>query len=213
MRQDEVLVDLITNKDVEPAVLEEGRLSFQKWEQEKSAANQRAAVPSVVIRGPKEAGEGARDKVRVARVERQEGRPAGPRFGSLVHAVLERVALTAGADEVSELVWQQGRVFGASDEECLACEVAVVRALEHPVMERARGAEICLRESPLSFRQEDGGLVSGVIDLAYRVDGVWTVVDFKTDEVLREYLRQVGVYVWGVEGVTGCEGEGWVLLV
>ena len=59
VRQDEVLVDLITNKDVEPAGLEEGRLSFQKWEQEKSATSQRAAVPSVVIRGPKEAGEGA----------------------------------------------------------------------------------------------------------------------------------------------------------
>ena len=62
--------------------------------------------------------------------------PVGPRFGSLVHAVLERVALTAGADAVSDLVMQQGRVFGATDEECLACEVAVVRALEPSVMDR-----------------------------------------------------------------------------
>lgn len=100
--------------------------------------------------------------------------------------------LTAGADEVSELVWQQGRVFGASEEECLACEVAVVRALEHRVIERARGAEICLWESPLSFCQDDGGVVSGVIDLAYKIDGVWTVVDFKADEVLGEYFREVG---------------------
>lgn len=37
--------------------MEEGRLSFQKWDQEKSAAIQQAVVPSLVIRGPKEAGQ------------------------------------------------------------------------------------------------------------------------------------------------------------
>ena len=51
VRQDEVLVDLITDKDVEPGVLEEGKLSFQKWEQEKSSPFSERLYPPLSIVG------------------------------------------------------------------------------------------------------------------------------------------------------------------
>ncbi|MFA5506203.1 MAG: UvrD-helicase domain-containing protein [Vulcanimicrobiota bacterium] len=211
VRQDEVLVDLIT-KEVDPEVVEEGRRGFQEWERAKEEALQNAALPTIVIRGPKEAGTSV-EKVRVGRVERESGRPVGPRFGSLIHAVLENLSLQASTDEVSEMVHRQGRIYGAPEVELAAAELAIVRALSHPVLVRARHAAVCLRESPLNYRREDGTLVSGIVDLAFKDSDGWAVVDFKTDEALPGYLRQVGAYVEGVEALTGEPTEGWVLLV
>ena len=41
------------------------------------------------------------------------------------------------------------------------------------------------RETPILLRREDGTLLEGVVDLAFREEGPdsagWTVVDFKTD--------------------------------
>ena len=36
-------------------------------------------------------------------------------------------------------------------------------------------------ETPLLFEQSDGSLAEGVVDLAFREQETWTVVDFKTD--------------------------------
>ena len=44
----------------------------------------------------------------------------------------------------------------------------------------------------------DGGLVSGVIDLDYKIDGVWTVVNFRTDEVWGSILGRLGFRSWGL---------------
>jgi ATP-dependent exoDNAse (exonuclease V) beta subunit len=53
----------------------------------------------------------------------------------------------------------------------------------------------------------DGSLVDGVVDLAFRADGVWTVVDFKTDRELADeievYRRQVGLYADVITAATG----------
>ena len=69
--------------------------------------------------------------------------------------------------------------------------------------------------------REDGSLVEGVLDLAFREieegSPVWTVVDFKTDvEIVgrREaYEQQVGLYVKAVSAATGERARGVLLSV
>ena len=60
----------------------------------------------------------------------------------------------------------------------------------------------CRREVPLAYRDADGSLIEGVIDLAYERPEGWTVIDFKTDEEFREnepaYRRQVAMYASGI---------------
>jgi ATP-dependent exoDNAse (exonuclease V) beta subunit len=79
-------------------------------------------------------------------------------------------------------------------------------------MARARDAwrgGRCRRETPVAWRQPDGALVEGVLDLAFEDAGGWTVVDFKTDaEIAAEfaaYRRQVRLYALIVARATGAE--------
>jgi len=63
------------------------------------------------------------------------------------------------------------------------------------------------RETPVWLRLEDGSLAEGVVDLAFREDGEWTVVDFKTDRELEGsrgiYEDQVRLYARAVTAATG----------
>jgi ATP-dependent exoDNAse (exonuclease V) beta subunit len=65
---------------------------------------------------------------------------------------------------------------------------------------------------------EDGTLVEGVVDAAFREAGQgWTVVDFKTDAELdgrlAEYRRQAACYVEALRRATGAPVRGVVLRV
>ena len=139
-------------------------------------------------------------------------RPSGPRFGTLVHATLATVALDATATQIAEGVSLQARILGAPAAEVEAATAAVSAALAHPLMARAREAwrqGRCRRETPLAWRQPDGSLVEGVLDLAFEDGGGWTVVDFKTDaEIAGElstYRRQVQLYASMVARATGMD--------
>ena len=71
-------------------------------------------------------------------------------------------------------------MLGAPAEEVEAATAAVTAALAHPLMARARDAwraSRCRRETPMVWRQPDGSLVEGVLDLAFEDAGGWTVVD------------------------------------
>ena len=60
------------------------------------------------------------------------------------------------------------------------------------------------------MRADDGVLIEGVVDVAFREEGVWTVVDYKTDRDLEEaggaidvYRRQVALYAEMITRATG----------
>jgi len=59
----------------------------------------------------------------------------------------------------------------------------------------------------LAWRQPDGSLVEGVLDLAFEDAGGWTIVDFKTGAEmateLATYRRQVRLYASIVARATG----------
>ena len=143
-------------------------------------------------------------------LERRGRRPAGARFGALVHAVLAAVPLDAGPDGIEQIAALQGRLLGAVEREVHAAAEAAAAGLAHPFFDRVRRAAAageCRREAPVTMRGDDGVLVEGVVDLAFRDGGVWVVVDFKTDQELESaldvYRRQVQLYADMVARATG----------
>jgi ATP-dependent exoDNAse (exonuclease V) beta subunit len=142
-------------------------------------------------------------------------RPAGTRFGTLVHALLAGVPLEAPAESiVRQLADAHGRVLAAEPEEVGEAADTVRRVLSHPVMlaaARAAGAGQCYRETPITWHLESGVMVEGIVDLAYITDREVIVVDFKTDRemdgAVDRYRRQVQVYAAAVGAALGCSAR------
>jgi ATP-dependent helicase/nuclease subunit A len=76
------------------------------------------------------------------------------------------------------------------------------------------------RETPVLLRQEDGTLIEGVVDLAFREEDTakgWTVVDFKTDREFElrqsEYTAQVAFYAEAIGKATKASTKGILLVI
>ncbi len=186
------------------------RSGHQEWSSARERELAAGATPSIEVVRASEAAEAPRDfecAVAVVSIERPPGRPGGRRFGRLVHAVLRDVALNAHEEEVARLARSHGRTMGSSRGEIDAAGRAVVAALASPLMARARGAGRRHRELPVTLPVDGGSLIEGVIDLAFLEDGVWTVVDFKTDaeDPARRagYLRQLRWYALAISNMSG----------
>ena len=67
----------------------------------------------------------------------------------------------------------------------------------------------CRREVPITWRDPDGLLIEGVVDLAFEQAEGWTVIDFKSDEEFRgnelNYRRQVELYASAIQAATGAQ--------
>ena len=146
---------------------------------------------------------------------RSAGRPAGRRFGTLVHTILRDADLGGDRQDVVSLARMHGRVLGAPKLEIEAAIEAASEALGHPLVRRAGVAPRCHRELPILLQLDDGRLLEGVIDLAFLEDGAWTVVDFKSDADLparrADYERQLRWYVLAMSKITGLPARGWLL--
>ncbi len=139
-------------------------------------------------------------------------RPAGPRFGTLVHALLEQ-PLRASDLELRALARVFSREIGATDLEIEAALQAVQVARAHPLLAAAREALTrgeCEHELPVTFRRENGELIEGVIDLVFRErtpSGTrLLLIDFKTDLELRDlgpYGQQLDLYAEAYARATG----------
>jgi ATP-dependent helicase/nuclease subunit A len=207
--------DLI--QDPGPETVEADRTRYEAWAATRRAAQERGAQPSLRVHAATDRARATPDdeesfarEVTLVTVTPAAPRPGGPRFGTLVHAALATVALDAGPAQIAEGVFLQARILGAPAAEVDAATAAVTAALAHPLMARVRDAwraGRCRRETPVAWRQPDGALVEGVLDLAFEDAGGWTVVDFKTDaEIAAElatYRRQVRLYASIVARATG----------
>jgi ATP-dependent exoDNAse (exonuclease V) beta subunit len=190
------------------------------WQRVRDDVRERAARPALVVQTATEraAAEGPvpETPIDVEQTEIAPGRPHGPRFGTLVHAVLAAVDLDGGPEAATRLAALEGRLLGASAEEIEAAGHAVTAALAHPLVRRA-AAGACRREMPVAIRLGDASLVEGVVDAAFEDADGWTVVDFKTDAELSgrlpEYRRQVDLYVRAVAEATGRPCRGVLLRV
>ncbi len=213
----------ILEADEGEVAAEEGTRAHDRWQSARREALERGAVPLLrvepvtALAEPTEGG----SRIDVAEVmSDRKSRPSGRRFGTLVHAALAVVDLQADASAVQQTVRAQGRLVGASSEELAAAATAVEAALAHPLLQRAALAQErgeLRRETPVMLLLEDGTLAEGVVDLAFREESRWIVVDFKTDRELEprrlEYEAQVGLYANAVARATGDPAEGCLLVV
>jgi ATP-dependent helicase/nuclease subunit A len=146
----------------------------------------------------------------------RSGRPRGPRFGTLVHAVLAQVPLDAARARVVAVSEALARLTGATHDEATAAVEAVLAALAHPRLAAARASKQARREVAVTQLLDDGTLAEGIIDLAYLADDAWIIVDFKTDEKVDPrgvYANQLRHYVEAVKRATGVEASGVLLQV
>jgi ATP-dependent exoDNAse (exonuclease V) beta subunit len=210
--------------EIKPEIVSADIEVYEGWRAKRTTAIERGSEPTLVVQTATEfaatgktlpAGAGA-GQAKVALLEAGEAvqRPAGPRYGALVHAVLATVPLGAKREEIAATATLEGRILGAAQEEVASATEVVCSALRHPVMERARrSAEVgsCRRETPVTLTLPDGVLIEGIVDIAFYEDGEWTVIDFKTDRELEKrlevYRRQVSLYAQAISIATGqrCE--------
>jgi ATP-dependent exoDNAse (exonuclease V) beta subunit len=208
IRQQELI-----GKETKDEIVQADLNVYRTWRDRRASALANGARASLRVATATEQGQGtsaAGVAVDIIELNADRNRPAGPRFGALVHAVLAVVALDAQPDRIATVTAAQARILGATGEEADAAAALVTAALPHPLMRRAHAAAAhgkCRRETPITLRAADGTLVEGVVDLAFCEDDVWTVVDFKTDRELEKgvdaYRRQVGLYAEAIQTATG----------
>jgi ATP-dependent exoDNAse (exonuclease V) beta subunit len=214
----------------------ESERDYVAWKEAKAELVRRAAEPSLVVQTLTSAArhlakseranvaEPVKTSVRVEYVGRdQKDRPAGRRFGALVHAVLATVDFAATSDAIRKSAVGNGRLLGATDVEIDSAVHTVASALQHPILQRAAAARSSnvRRETPVLLRREDGSLTEGVVDLAFREDTIdfsgWTIVDFKTDREFgatsAQYEFQVALYADAVAVATRLATRGILLIL
>jgi len=156
-------------------------------------------------------------RVEIIHVPRKASRPAGVRFGSLVHLLFRDASLAASHASLQQLAKTHGRLLAATDEEIDAAAAAVFDALQHSFLGRAGRSIRVHRELPLTARTTDGSIFEGVVDLAFLESGRWVIADFKTDADSpgrqSRYRRQVGWYMRAMEQITGLRADGCIVHV
>jgi ATP-dependent exoDNAse (exonuclease V) beta subunit len=234
LRRDDLIV-----KDVPAAVLRQHLDAYQSWRASRDAAIATARIPSVEVMTVSEwtafplkpeatvedGGFGLQPDVTIETAGTDGTRPGGTRFGTLVHALLADVPLTAtgtepGGETVAQLARAHGRVLGADASEIASAGDVVRRVLAHPLLvSAARAAEqgMCYRETPVTWRLPSGALVEGNVDLAYLSGDEIVVIDFKTDRELdgaiERYRRQVRVYTAAIGAAMGRPARGVLMRV
>lgn len=217
--------DLIA-KDGEPSGVEARLSAYHKWRNERDATVAAAKAPSMSIRIASDlasrppALDAEPADIQIVDVSRLDGRPFGPRFGTLVHATLATIPITADEDVVRAVAGTQARILLAAEEEAYAAVEVVIAALRHPLFDRVRAADLagtCFRELPILWRAPDGALVEGTLDLAFEDETGTTVVDFKTgrelDADVERYKRQLTIYCRALESLRGGTVRGVLMRV
>jgi ATP-dependent helicase/nuclease subunit A len=224
LRRDDLIV-----KDVSPAVLRRHLDDYNSWKSDREATIAAAQTPSIDVVTATAAAQNpdlasaafSAIEITTEIVESAVARPGGPRFGSLVHALLADMPLdTVDATTIARLATAHGRVLGAGADEIAAAEALIARVLTHPVLEAARRAARdgrCYRETPVTWRSDGGALIEGFVDLAYLDEDGFVVVDFKTDReldgALDRYQRQVQIYATAIAAATGRAARGVLMRV
>jgi ATP-dependent helicase/nuclease subunit A len=190
----------------------EGLRLYQEWKDRRAARIASASVPRFRVATAETMG-GAEEAefipVETVTLPPAPGRPAGRKFGRVVHDILQRAERIEDIAALSR-IW--GRRHGATEHECAAAAAAAGAALEHVARSVPEGAQRH-REIPLLVRLRDGTLVDGRIDLAWSDGRQWTVIDYKTDRREKRSVGQLQLYALALQRATGLPVRGVVLEV
>jgi ATP-dependent helicase/nuclease subunit A len=138
------------------------REHWKSWRSARSEIVERGEKPSSVVRTATEWALAASEiagasEVSVVDAQWHGKRPTGPRFGTLVHALLATVDFDDDRERVVAHGEVHARIFGAAESERDAAVETVISALKHPLLRRAAAAARegwCRRESALIVRLE-----------------------------------------------------------
>ena len=218
VRRDDLIV-----KDGDMFAVEDRLAEYERWRDERAQAIAQGSRETVRVKtatawaaeaaqlGIDEALAGS-DSVAIVELPGAENRPRGPRFGTLVHAVLATVPLDAAEDVIARTAATEARIINATADEVAAATQVVSSVLQHEIISRARRSALLKRETPVAWVQHDGTLIEGVLDLAFDEDEKTVVVDFKTDHELAagetRYRAQLEQYVGAVSRATGRPASG-----
>jgi ATP-dependent helicase/nuclease subunit A len=198
----------------------QGISQYAEWLERRRATVEAGSRPSVVARTMTWLSKQPFDTPATAIVEstgpRRAGRPRGPRFGTLVHALLAHAPFDADRLALTALSGSLSRLLGGTVEETACAVDAAAAALAHPQLRAAALSLDARREVVVAEQRSDGSIVEGVIDLAYRTENEWVVVDFKTDEIVEtsgQYAEQLRLYVEALQRATGEPARGVLLQV
>ena len=214
--------DLIV-KDGDMFAVEDRLADYERWREARAGVVAAAARPTIKFQtatawAADAASSGldqalldrpAPDAIEIVQLSGATDRPRGAAFGTLVHAVLATVALDASEAVIARTAHTQARIINASASAADAHAAAVVAAavLRHDLLARARASTRVMRETPVSWVNDDGTLIEGVLDLAFDEGDTTIVVDFKTDHELSagetRYRAQLQQYVQAVARATG----------
>ena len=221
--------DLIA-KDGDPAAVQSRLSAFETWRAARADALGRGSARSIesrpvtsVAADTAGAALAAVDvPIEVIDLSRTQGRPFGPRFGTLVHAILATAALDADERSLSRIGTTQGRLLipQAAEEEVYAAVEVALAVLRHALFDRVRAAAAlgrCQRELPIIWRAPDGTMVEGTLDLVFEDDQGLTVIDFKTDrEVAADesrYRTQLAIYCRALQALRARDIRGVLMRV
>jgi ATP-dependent helicase/nuclease subunit A len=174
----------------------------REWQESRSRLLARAARPLPRVSPSKLAAE----------AEPRDDEPVGAdrekamSFGSAVHDALEMVDLAATTAQQRSQIEQFVARTGLNDGDKRRAIELVTNALGSELFTRARRADQVYRELP--FTQVVGeGLMEGKIDLLFRENGRWVLVDYKTDARVEvaKYTQQLRAYETALRQVAGIE--------
>ena len=230
VRRDDLIV-----KDVARTVVADGRGRYDRWRLARLDARAAGSVPSLEVATVRDwTADGANELPAAARAidvavvgptgrtgRESEDHAGGAAFGALVHAVLAQAPFDASRVAIAAIARIEARALALDEAAAEAAAATVAQVFRHALLERARDAARrggCRRETPVTCRLPDGTLVEGVVDLAFEENGVWTVVDYKTDREIEaageaRYKRQVALYAAAIAQATGRRAAGVLLRV
>jgi ATP-dependent helicase/nuclease subunit A len=164
-----------------------------------------------------------KDYSQVLTIEREEG--GGKDWGTIIHHVFEKVVK---GEDVTNYIPFKLQQFDLPLEKETEVRKAIDSLMQTDFWRELPGAEIVLTEVPFTFMITKNSTLSpfipsietashpymskGVIDLIYKIDGSWKIVDYKTDhpknpedfEALRHFYHdQILFYKHAWEEMTG----------
>ena len=142
--------------------------------------------------------------------EIREGR--GREYGDVVHRLFEQAVMGNVPAVSGPYVARLVEAAGLSSSFARDAEDALARLRSSDLWYELQSADRVHTEVPIGAPQDDQTVVRGVIDLVYRLEGAWIIVDYKTDvattaadveRLLLKYDRQVQEYASYWRSISG----------
>ena len=193
---------------LQPSTVDHTIEARDAWESGRMALIEELSRPAVVsATGLGKVSAGPEDKPEQETDEPWRKGRAGTSVGRAVHAVLQTIDLSSGAD-LESMVEAQAAAERVPDRKAEIARL-VRTALDGEIVKRAIASGRLWREVPVSA-PVDGGALHGFIDLLFEEDGQMVIVDYKTDSLsadetakaVSRYKLQGGAYAYALRKMT-----------